>query len=424
MPVSQDIAELIVSPKAHADRDELDKAFAYLRKEHPLAKVEPTGFYPFWAVTKYKDIQEVEKNSDVFHNGGDYSAVILDKGTQEQIKAISGGRPTMVHHITEMDGMEHRKYRLLTQKHFMPVMLKQLGERVAEMSAEAIENMSQMGGECNFTKDIAFLYPLRVIMELLGVPREDEPYMLSLTQEFLGSTDPELNGGVADIPPEQQLELFYKAMAMFTEFFTKLTEEKRANPKEDIATVIANGMIDGEPIGHEEAMSYYILIATAGHDTTSNCLSGGMWQLASNPAQLKALKDDPSLIAGFVDESIRWVTPVRSFMRNAVEDYELRGQTIKKGDLLMLCYPSANRDEEIFEDPFTFDIKRSPNKHLAFGYGPHLCLGQHLAKMELNRFWEQLIPRLESVEISGLANNVEANFVSGPKQLNIKYKMT
>lgn len=418
------IAELVVSPKAHAERTELDEAFAHLRAEAPLVKLEPEGFYPFWAVTKYDDIKEIEQNHEIFHNGGDYSAVILDKGTQEQIKAVSGGRPTMVHHITEMDGQEHYDYRLLTQKHFMPVMLRQLNDRVAEMSTEAIEDMANMGGECNFTKDIAFLYPLRVIMELLGVPREDEPLMLTLTQEFLGSTDPELNGGVVDIPPEQQLELFNKAMAMFTEYFMKITEDRRANPRDDIASVIANGQIDGEPIGHLEAMSYYILIATAGHDTTSNSLSGGMWQLAESPDLLQLLKDDPSLIPGFVDESIRWVTPVRSFMRNAVEDYEIRGQTIKKGDLLMLCYPSANRDETVFENPFKFDVTRHENKHLAFGTGPHLCLGKHLAKMEMQRFWEQLLPRLQKVEISGLANNVEANFVSGPKNLNIRYEMS
>lgn len=420
----QSIAELVVSPKAHAERTELDAAFSYLRRENPLVKLEPEGFYPFWAVTKYNDIKEIEQNHEIFHNGGDYSAVILDKGTQEQIKAISGGRPTMVHHITEMDGEEHFKYRLLTQKHFMPIMLKQFNERIATMSAEAIEDMAKMGGECNFTRDVAFLYPLRVIMELLGVPREDEPMMLALTQEFLGSTDPEMNGGVQDIPPERQLELFYKAMAMFTEYFQKVTDDRRANPKGDIASVIANGMIDGKPIGDQEAMSYYILVATAGHDTTSNSLSGGMWQLAENPDQLRLLKGDPSLIPGFVDESIRWVTPVRSFMRNAQQDYELRGQTIKRGDLLMMCYPSANRDEEVFEDPFKFDVTRKPNKHLSFGTGRHMCLGQHLAKMEMTRFWEQLIPRLESVEISGLANCVEANFVSGPKHLNIRYVMS
>lgn len=424
MTVSQEIADMIVSPMAHAERDALDAAFAQLRKEAPLTKIQPKGYHPFWAVTKFNDILEIERNNEVFHNGGDFSAVILDIETVNNIKALTGGRSTPVHHMTEMDGKEHIDHRFLTQKYLMPVSLKKLEERISEMAADAIENMASLGGECNFTKDVAFLYPLRVIMELLGVPPEDEPMMLKLTQEFLGSTDPDMNGGIQDIPPEQQVEIFKEVMVSMKAYFQKITDDRRVNPREDIASVIANGVINGEPIGYDEAMSYYILVATAGHDTTSNSLASSMWQLAENPDQFKLLKENPSLIPSFIEESLRWETPVRSFMRNAVEDCVVSGQQIKKGDLLMLCFPSANRDEDIYDEPFKFNIQRPKTKHLAFGHGVHLCLGQHLGRLEMRVFWEQLLPRLESVEISGDTSRVIANFVSGPKSLPIRYKMT
>jgi hypothetical protein len=186
--------------------------------------------------------------------------------------------------------------------------------------------------------------------------------------------------------------------------------------------VIANAKVDGEQISAFDAVSYYLIIATAGHDTTSSSTAGALWALAERPDQLAKVKADPSLIAGLVDESIRWTTPVRHFMRSSAFDTELRGVKIREGDWLMLCYPSGNRDEEVFEDPFEFRVDRSPNRHLAFGYGAHLCLGQHLAKMEMRILWEELLPRLKSVELAGQAKLSEANFVSGPKSLPIRYE--
>jgi cytochrome P450 len=206
-------------------------------------------------------------------------------------------------------------------------------------------------------------------------------------------------------------------------YFNQITEARRANPTDDVATVIANAKLNGEDIGAFEAVSYYTIIATAGHDTTSSSTAGGLLGLIQNPDQLAAIQADLSLIPGLVDESIRMTTPVKHFMRSATRDYELRGQTIKKGDWLFLAYPSGNRDEEVFEDPYDFKIDRTPNKHLAFGYGAHLCLGQHLAKMEMRIFWEELLPRLKSVELAGQPKLTEANFVGGLKSLPIRYVM-
>ena len=170
-------------------------------------------------------------------------------------------------------------------------------------------------------------------------------------------------------------------------------------------------------------MGYYIIAATAGHDTTSSTTAGALWALAENPDQLARVKGDPSLMMSFIEESIRWVTPVKHFMRTATADTELAGKPIAKGDWLMLSYPSGNRDEAVFKDPFKFDVGRMPNKHVAFGYGAHVCLGQHLARMEMRILWEELFPRLQSVELDGTPKNMEAAFVCGPKSVPVRFKM-
>jgi cytochrome P450 len=261
-------------------------------------------------------------------------------------------------------------------------------------------------------------------MEVLGVPEADEPRMLKLTQELFGSTDPDLNrGGEEIMDTASGLAAMQATVADFITYFNVVTEDRRRNPRQDLASVIANGQIDGAPLGHFEAMSYYIIVATAGHDTTSSTTAGAMWELARNPEQFAKVKADPALIPGLVEESIRWVTPVKHFMRSATRDVELDGRKIAKDDWLMLCYASGNRDESVFDAPFTFDMTRTPNRQLAFGYGAHVCIGQHLARMEMRILWEELLPRLESVELAGQPKNMTANFVCGPKSVPIRFRM-
>jgi len=209
----------------------------------------------------------------------------------------------------------------------------------------------------------------------------------------------------------------------FFTYFNALTHERRANPTEDLASVIANAEIDGRQLNPGELMSYYIIIATAGHDTTSSTISGGLLALLQNPAELQRLRDDPSLMATAADEMIRWVTPVKHFMRTAMEDYPLRGVTIRKGQSVLLSYPSANRDEDVFEEPMRFDVGRSPNKHMAFGMGPHFCLGATLARLEIQAIFNEMLPRLEWIELAGEAEFMQTTFVGGPKHLPVRYKM-
>lgn len=421
--IPQDLANTIVDPKAYADGKRIDAAFTRLRKEMPFAQAQPEKFDPFWVVTKHADILEVERQNDLFHNG-DRAAVVTPIEVDRMVREMMGGSPHLVRSLVQMDNPDHMAYRKITQASFLPQNLKKLEGRIREIAKGFIDKMAAKGGTCDFARDIAFLYPLHVIMEVLGVPETDEPRMLKLTQELFGSADPDLNRRGAEVTDAKAgLAAVAETVGDFIAYFNEMTEDRRRKPREDLASIIANATIDGKPLDHFAAMSYYIIAATAGHDTTSNTTAGGLWALAERPDQFQRLKADPSLIPTFLEESIRWVTPVKHFMRTATADAEVHGTKVKKGDWLMLCYPSGNRDEDVFPDPFEFKIDRSPNKHVAFGYGAHVCLGQHLGRMEMRVLWEELLPRLESVELNGTPKLMEASFVCGPKSVPIRYKM-
>lgn len=423
MILPQDIAETIVSPKAYAEETPVQEAFTKLRRDMPLGRAELPGFEPFWVVTKHADIKNVESQNELFHNG-DKATVLTNIEADRKVRQIMGGSPHLVRSLVQMDNPDHKNYRELTRNWFMPQNLRKLEDRVREIAKGFVDRMADHGGQCDFARDIAFLYPLHVIMEILGVPEADEPLMLRLTQELFGSADPDLNRTRGEYENEDDAIAAVQAtVGDFITYFNEMTQDRRANPRDDAASLIANGRVDGKPLGELEAMSYYIIVATAGHDTTSNTTAGALWALCDHPEEFAKVKSDLSLIPSFVEESIRWVTPVKHFMRSATADTTLRDTQIANGDWLMLCYPSGNRDEEVFDDPFTFKADRSPNKHVAFGYGAHVCLGQHLGRLEMRLLWEELLPRLKSVEFSGTPKRMQANFVCGPKSMPIRYVM-
>jgi len=410
--IPAEVANAVVDPKAYALEKPLDAAFKWLRENAPLAQIKPDGYNPFWAVTRHADIQAVEAQNDLFLSGLRTPAVV-------DARREADAQDPPVRTLVQMDMPDHAAYRRLTQEWFMPANLRKLQDRIREVAKEIVDRMAATGGECDFVNDVALFYPLRVIMEILGVPEEDERKMLKLTQEVFADGDPDLGR-----EGEQASTGAMEAILEFVGYFGAMTEDRRKSPRDDLASAIATGEINGQPIGELEAMGYYLIVATAGHDTTSHSVSGGMLALAENPALLAKLKADPSLVGKFVEETIRWVTPVKHFMRTAAEDTELNGQKIAKGDWLMLCYRSGTRDESAISNPFVFDIERKENKHVAFGFGPHVCLGQHLARMEMRLFWEELLPRLESVAVVGDVTGVEANFVTGPKSIPIRFEMT
>ena len=422
--VPDEIAATVITPKAYAEDAPVHDAFRWLRANNPLGRAELEGFSPFWIVTKHADILEISRQNALFHSG-DLATTFTSLEGDATVRAMTGGSPHLLRTLVQMDAPDHPKYRVLTQSWFLPQNIRRLEERIREIARGAVDHMAELGGECDFVSDVALHYPLRVIMEILGVPEADMPRMLRLTQELFGAADPELNRSQKDdgVGGAGNLGDLQATIADFFMYFKAITDERKANPGDDLASAIANGQIDGAPLNDFETMSYYVIVATAGHDTTSSSTAGAAWGMCQFPDAFAAVKADPALIPGLVDEAIRWITPVKHFMRSATEDTSLRDRHIAKGDWLMLCYPSGNRDEEVFDEPDVFRPERKPNKQLAFGYGAHLCLGQHLARMEMRILWEELMPRLKSLEFAGQPTRAEAAFVGGPKRLPIRYRM-
>ncbi len=403
--------QILYTPDGYIDEELWHRAATLLRTQAPISWVEGEGITPFWALTKHADVLEVE-----LHNNDFLSEPRCILGTAEtDAKLKTDGH--LVKSLVQMDDPEHRLHRNVTAEWFLPKNLAKLEGRLDELADLAIEKMVAAGGQIDFAADIAMQYPLQVILAVLGLPESDYGTMLRLTQEMFAPDDSDFKRD-----EDAMAGLMQTLFDLYT-YFTNLTADRRANPTADLASVIANAQIDGCPMGDMETIGYYIIAATAGHDTTSNAMAGAMKALIDHPDQLKKLQDDPSLLGTAVDEMIRWTSPVKHFMRTAARDYELGGVTIKEGQDVYLSYWSANRDEDVFENPFTFDITRSPNKHLAFGFGVHYCLGAMLARLELKALFGKLIPRLASVEAAGESALTKSGFVSGVKRLPIRYTL-
>jgi len=411
----------IADPATYADEPRIHALLKDLRDNDPVHWTAPEGFRPYWAVTKYADILEIERQADKFVN--EPRSTLMNIQTEHDLAAMWGGpdpktgRVSPFRTLIDMDGEDHRAYRGLTQAWFMPPNLKKLEARMAELAKRYVDLMMEKGPTCDFAREIAVYYPLHVIMSILGVPESDEPLMLRLTQELFGGADPDMKR------KDSEGTVGTNTIFDFFVYFNKMTAERRAHPGEDLASVIANAKLKGCPLGDLETASYYIIVATAGHDTTSSTIAGGLRALIENPVELAKLKANPDLLGSAVDEMIRWVTPVQHFMRTATEDYELRERKIKARDALQLLYISANRDADAFPDPFAFKVDREPNRHVAFGYGPHVCLGQHLAKMEAKAFFKELLGRLDRIELAGEPKRIQSVFVTGLKTLPVRYSI-
>ncbi|MCZ8019374.1 cytochrome P450 [Novosphingobium sp.] len=420
MTIAEDLARTIIDPKSYAKRELADAAFARLRAEAPLDQAVLEEFDPFWVVTRHADIKEIERQPNIFHNG-DKSTFLSPRDGQERVKMLTGGEPNLIRSLVSVDGDEHKALRSVVFPHVTPRAIKPLEDQIRAIAREFVDHMLAFDGQCDFAADVAFLYPLRVIMTVLGVPQEDEPFMLKLTQELFNNADPELNRRRAELSPDEMLKSLWETTMELENYFAEVTKKFRAQPTGAINSLIANAKIGDEYLNHRQLMGYYIIAATAGHDTTSNTTAGAMWALAERPELLKAMQDSPDRINAFVEESIRWEVPVKHFMRSAVEDCEIDGRQIRAGDWLMLSYQSANRDETVWADPFEFRIDREQNPQIAFGYGVHVCLGQHLARMEMRILWEELFKRLKSVEMNGAGERTISNFVCGPKHVPIRF---
>ena len=408
---TDEAGRIFITPAAYADDKRWHEAAAVLRRESPVHLIAENDFcYPFYAITKHADVLEIETRNDIFLNAP--RPVLGEKAADDRRREHGDLLRTLIH----MDEPDHKAYRAITAQWFQPSSLRKLEGRMAELAKRYVDRMVDLGGSCDFMQDVAVHYPLYVILSILGLPESDHPRMLKLTQELFGAADEEMQRGGAR-------EDIMEVIADYFRYFGELTAARRAEPTDDLASLIANATLDGRPLGEMETTSYYVIIAPAGHDTTSATIGGGLHALLEQPDQLERLRADLSLLPNAVDEMIRWVSPVKHFMRTATQDYTLRGTTIRAGESVLLSYAAANRDEEVFSDATRFDAGRSPNRQLAFGFGVHYCLGAMLARLEIKALFNELIPRLRDIELAGEPKYMSTLFVGGPKRLPIRYEL-
>lgn len=375
-----------------------------------IHRVEAPGYAPFWAVISHAAVLDVERRTSVFHNAPRPVLTTLENDTKRQRELKS---------LIHMDGREHAAHRLLTSDWFKPASIGRMAERLDRLSAAAVELLEARGGECDWVAEIAVPYPLRVILEVLGLPEGDYPRMLRLTQELFGQDDPDLQREPSSPAAREAV------VEDFFQYFRRLAADRKASPGSDLASVIANGTVDGAPIRELEMLGYFIIVATAGHDTTSNAMSGAMHLLATHPDALHDLRADPSLLTNAIEEMLRRTAPVRHFMRTVVEPTEVAGQALAPGDRLYLSYKAANLDPTVFDDPLRFDIRRpNANRQVSFGYGAHFCLGAQLARNELRSLLGMVVPRLDSVELAGAVAMSRTSLVGGHKSLPLRYRLS
>jgi cytochrome P450 len=407
----------LIDPVSYAENGAPHDIWTRLRRESPVHRCTPAGFEPFWAITKHADVSAISKQPALFSSAP--GVVVLG---DHQLKARADGNGLgAMKTIIEMDPPDHVAYRKVTSAWFTPRSMTRLDASIEESARRIFDDLAGAGGEgvCDWVTDVAVRHPLTILSTVLGLTPEEEPKVLELTNQLFASDDPDLRREGDDYD-ERVVALGAEIYALFE----RIIEDRRAHPTDDLATVIANAEVDGEQMGPLETFGYYLIIFTAGHDTTKNAIAGMMQQLLQHPEELAKLRANPDWIDSAVEEIVRWTAPVNYMKRTVLADTEVRGQKIAKGDFLAMFYASANRDEEVFTDPFDFRVDRHPNPHLGFGIGEHFCLGAHMAKRSLRALVAEMAHRLEAVTATGDASQIHSSFVVGLKQLPVSYRIT
>lgn len=418
------LVRTIIDPEAHAVVTPVDEAFTWIRANAPLAQASIEGFDPFWVVSRHHDIQWISTQPALF-SSGQRSLVVMSQAEGAMIRERTG-TPHRLYTMLHMDGPDHLRQRAITQKWFMPAGLGPLAERVRDLARMQARRLSDFGGKVDFAAEIAGRFPFHVIMEMMGVPLEEEETFRRITAILLAPKDETANPSLAGVGDDQKTAAvdasFSGILDEYARYFTELSAARAHSPANDITTVIAAACADGN-LTPAEAIAYFTLLIGAGYATTAYAIAAGMQQLCADSYLLHALRTSPELIDAFVDESLRWSSPARHFMRTATQDVDISGVQVKQGDWLMLCYPSGNRDELVFQKPFEFRLDRGANPHLAFGAGAHKCLGLHLARLEMRTLWQELIPRLGQVFQAGPVSRSRSAMVSGLQSLPIVYQL-
>jgi cholest-4-en-3-one 26-monooxygenase len=381
--------------------------FDLLRAEAPVFWHEEPNDTGFWAVTKHADVRALSHDSATFSS--ELGGTFIPTQTEEALEQL---RLT----ILNMDPPKHNRYRRLVSKGFTPRMIRMLVEEIERRAAVVVDEVCEKG-EVEFVSEIAAQVPVQMICEMIGLEPEVWPRMFEISNQLIGSFDDpdyvELPGGGADAAME--IYMLCDAVAA----------DRRANPRDDIMTALVQAEVDGERLDDAELNLFFITLIVAGNETTRNLINHSMLALIEHPDQADLLRKDPSLWDSAVDEMLRWGSSIHNFRRTAKRDTEVRGVPIKEGDKVVLYYASANRDEEVFEDPHVFDITRTPNDHVTFGGGgEHYCLGASLAKAEIKATMRQLVERLPDIELAGPPNYLHSDFVSGVKTMPIRFTPT
>jgi cholest-4-en-3-one 26-monooxygenase len=401
----------VIGPDTFAQHGYPHAAWKRLRQEAPIHWFDLPGGVGFWAVTKRADIVWVSKQPTRFLNAP--RLAIFEEGAPVE------GERRLARHLLNMDPPEHALFRKLASSWFTPRAIQRRREEVTRITRELLAEMAGDGEERegDFVGDFTAPLTLSVLADMLGVPRKDWRLMFRWTNQIAGASDAEYQTG------DDPIDGVESARSGLFEYFTELAEERRGKPRDDMVSVLANANLDGEPMPIFELLSYFLLLVVAGNETTRNAASGGLLALIENPDQMRELQTDPGLVESAVEEIVRWTAPVIQFCRTPVEDVEIRGQRIRKGDSLCLLYPSANRDEEVFDDPDVFRVDRTPNPHVGFGIGEHFCLGANLARLELRVIFRELAARLDSVELAGPVERMRSSFLGGVKRMPIRYRL-
>ena len=418
--VPLEVARVIIDPISYTNDSIIYPELAHLRETVPLGMATIPGYDPFWIATKHADVFLISRDAKSFQNA-DNNLILNSQAADAFLRETNGGKLRSMNSLPFLDRPEHGAYKNITATQFMRGRIQKLEPVMRAIAERTVEEFLATDGECDFVPKLAESYPLRVISALLGIPEADQPLILALTKRlFSGMPDNAEDGPPS---PTAAVEAWRGTLAEFYAYFRQLAADRRRAPKDDLVSTIANARIDGGPLIESYELDYYVAAATAGHDTTMLSISGGMMGLIRFPDQFAALKADVGLTKGFVDEAIRWSVPVRHFMRTATVDIEIRGQLVRSGDRVFMSYPAANRDPEVFKVPDAFDIRR-PNAdlHLSFGTGPHMCLGQHLAILDMQILFETLMPRLASIELAGEPQYSVTNFIGGLCSLPVRFR--
>jgi len=404
-----------------------------LRREAPVFWYERPGFEPFWAITKHADIGHVSRNPQLFSNTqrlrlDSIEGVEILERSRERNARRYGGSPSDPPDFIFMDPPEHREYRALTSKSFTPRAMAGLEQHFREMSGEFVAAFARglaerfgAGEPLDFVHELAARLPVAAICEMAAIPRADWEKIFHWTEILIGAGDPEYQR-----PGEDRETTARRASGEWKAYTSALIERRRDEGAtgNDLVSMLVRAEVEGEPLNERELINYINLLLAAGNETTRNATTGGVQALLQHPGELRKLIENPALVDTAVEEILRWTSIVIQFARTCMEDTEIRGQRIRKGETVAMWYPSANRDEEVFDDPYRFDITRDPNPHFAFGgYGEHFCLGANLARWELRVMLRALLPLLPDLELAGPAEMVALSLhVGGIKRLPVRYR--